>query len=115
MSSEAKKSLFIALTNPVEGKDAEYNDWYTNTHLDEVVAVKGFISARRYKLAQAQYIKDQPFQYVAIYEVESGKGQEIIDNLTGAIDKMTVLPVIDMDKGTGFLVESICDTVVRKS
>lgn len=123
MSAEKTKTLFIALTNPLPGKEKEYNDWYTNTHLGEVVKVEGFVSARRYKLAQAQMaqspISEQPYKYLAIYELESGavaagKGQAFMDALTTAVPGMTVPPVIDMVQGAGFLVESICDTVFAK-
>jgi hypothetical protein len=111
MNAESQRSLFIALTNPMPGKDRQYNEWYTEIHLKEVVAVKGFISARRYKLSKAQYIAKQPYRYVAIYEVENGMAQGIIDNLAAAIGTMTIEPVIDLDNGAGFLAESICDTV----
>jgi len=41
----------IALGNPVEGQDTEYNDWYTNQHLQDVTDVPGYRSAQRFKLA----------------------------------------------------------------
>jgi hypothetical protein len=27
------KHVFVVLTNPVEGEEDTYNDWYTNVHL----------------------------------------------------------------------------------
>ena len=27
------KHVFVVLTNPLEGKEDAYNDWYTNVHL----------------------------------------------------------------------------------
>jgi hypothetical protein len=31
----------VALTDPVEGEDDEYNAWYSDTHLGEVLAIDG--------------------------------------------------------------------------
>ena len=30
----------VALTDPVEGEDDEYNAWYSDTHLGEVLAIE---------------------------------------------------------------------------
>ena len=63
--------VFLVLTNPTEGLEDEYNDWYTNFHLDEVVAVPGFVSARRYRLSDDQLggFGSSKHTYLAIYEI----------------------------------------------
>jgi hypothetical protein len=63
--------MFLVLTNPAEGLEDEYNDWYTNLHLDEVVAVPGFVSARRYGLSDDQLggFGSSKHRYLAIYEI----------------------------------------------
>jgi len=38
----------IVFTNPVEGRDDEYNDWYTNTHLPDVLKIPGITGAQRF-------------------------------------------------------------------
>jgi hypothetical protein len=58
----------IALTNPAPGKEAEYNEWYQNTHLPEMVSFPGVYLAQRYKLV-AQMGAD-PNQYLAVYGIE---------------------------------------------
>lgn len=45
---------FVVLTNAVEGRDAEFNDWHSNVHLADVVAIPGILRAERYELAEAQ-------------------------------------------------------------
>lgn len=62
---------FVVLTNAVEGRDAEFNDWYSNVHLADVVAIPGILGAERYELAEAQRSLPQPFRYLAIYEIET--------------------------------------------
>jgi hypothetical protein len=69
------KGLLIVYSAPsAPQRDAEYNDWYTGTHLPDILSLAGFMSARRYKNLEAD---DQP--YMAIYEVEA-------DDLTAARD-----------------------------
>jgi hypothetical protein len=62
------KYTMIVLTRPVEGREDEYNDWYTNIHLPEVLGTEGFLAAQRFKLAGGP---DAPAPYLAIYEIES--------------------------------------------
>lgn len=68
------KYLMMAFTNPVAGKDAEFNAWYDKHHLPEVLQVPGVKSGRRYNLADTQVpggAKPLPGQYLAIYEIET--------------------------------------------
>ena len=62
---------FVVYSNPVEGREQEYNDWYSNQHLNDLLAIPGVISARRFKLSATQ-IRDvtQAYQYLAIYDIE---------------------------------------------
>ncbi|MFA5883378.1 MAG: hypothetical protein WDA60_05970 [Acidimicrobiia bacterium] len=58
----------LVYTNPVDGRDAEYNRWYDEVHIPEVLTVAEFTAAKRFRLADAQVFADQPFRYLAIYE-----------------------------------------------
>ena len=42
----------LVYIRPLAGKESTFNDWYNNTHLKEVVAVDGFMSAQRYELTK---------------------------------------------------------------
>jgi hypothetical protein len=62
----------VVYSNPVEGREQEYNDWYSNQHLSDLLAIPGVISARRFKLSGTQIGEGaQTYQYLAIYEVEA--------------------------------------------
>jgi hypothetical protein len=66
------KYTFMVLTNPVEGQEDTNNDWYTNRHLADVLNVPGFVSAQRFKLADAQRGgSTQPWRYLALYQIET--------------------------------------------
>jgi hypothetical protein len=60
------KNVLIVLTDPVPGQEDEYNEWYTGTHLREVVSTPGFVAAQRFKLVHG----NSPHSYLAIYEVD---------------------------------------------
>lgn len=62
------KHIVVVLTEPVEGREAEYNDYYENLHLDEVIATTGWISAQRFKLTDQQGVACA-LPYLALHEV----------------------------------------------
>lgn len=66
------KHLLVALTNAVEGREDEFNDWYSNRHLDDILALPGVMAARRYVLSQSQTRPPPyPYRYCAVYEIET--------------------------------------------
>ncbi|MEZ5408695.1 MAG: DUF4286 family protein [Acidimicrobiales bacterium] len=72
--------LVMVMSNPVEGREPEFNDWYENTHLDEVLATTGFTSAQRFAL-EAQAGPPSPHRYLALYETEGESADEVIARL----------------------------------
>jgi hypothetical protein len=75
------KFTFVVLTNPTPGKEAEYNEWYNRQHIPDVLNVPGFVRAQRFKLADAQMGKSNPYKYLALYEIET-------DDLAGALAEL---------------------------
>ena len=72
----------IVLTNPVDGREDEYNDWYTNRHLADVLKVPGIVAAQRFKLSEQQRDPGpHPFAYLAIYECETDDARKIVSEL----------------------------------
>lgn len=41
------KYTLIVAAQPVAGREVEWHRWYDNVHLDEVLAIAGFVSATR--------------------------------------------------------------------
>lgn len=74
-------SKFIVLSNPVDGQEQVYNDWYDNRHLQDVLTVPGFISAQRF--AFVCKINDVPhWRYCALYTIDSADPAEVVAHLT---------------------------------
>lgn len=65
-----KRCKLVVLTNCVEGEDEEFNRWYSDMHLDDVLKVQDFVAAQRFRLAGV-VSADKPYRYCAIYEVET--------------------------------------------
>ncbi|AXQ30688.1 hypothetical protein D0B54_19255 [Solimonas sp. K1W22B-7] len=73
----------VVMSNPVEGREAEYNDWYQNVHLAEVVALPGFRSAQRFRLARS-LTERETWPYAAIYEIETEDIDAVLQQLRDA-------------------------------
>jgi hypothetical protein len=76
------RHVLVALTNSVEGREAEFRDWYSNTHLGDLLAIPGCTSAELFELSHTQRMEPPyPYGYMAIYEIEG-------DDIQGFIDEM---------------------------
>ena len=71
------KSMFVVKSNPLEAREDEYNDWYDNQHVSEVLAVPGFVSAQRFVLADMNANEVTVHRYLAIYEIEGDLGSAL--------------------------------------
>ena len=96
-----KRYLFLAFTNPTQGKEDEYNCWYDEHHLKDVINVPGFVSARRFRLAASQFAfntQPLPYRYLALYELETddpGASLAEVAARAGGVD-MVMIDGIDM-------------------
>ncbi len=69
------KTIQIVFSNPAEGMDNEFNEWYDNVHIPDLLAIPGMLSAQRHDLRDAaMYHADGgrlPEQrYLVVYEME---------------------------------------------
>ena len=60
----------VVMSSPQEGREAEYHDWYQNSHLQQVMQLPGFLAGQRYRLSTA-LTEDETFPFLAIYDVET--------------------------------------------
>ena len=74
------KHLVLVLTEPRDGKHAEFHDYYENLHLREVLETTDLLSAQRFKLA-AEVGEGAPLPYLAVYEAEGESAEAVIENL----------------------------------
>lgn len=66
------KGVIMVFSNPSsDDREAEYNDWYSGIHMDELTAPEGVCAARRFRLSETQIPGNEPspFKYLSIYEL----------------------------------------------
>ncbi len=61
----------VVLTNPVEGREDDYNAWYEGRHLDDILKVPGFTQAQRFVVDNPLPGAPPTHKYLAIYDFES--------------------------------------------
>ena len=71
----ADKFIQIVFSNPLPGRDDEFNEWYDNVHIPQLLAVPGMLSAQRYTLRDSEMYRvpggfAPEHQYAIIYEME---------------------------------------------
>ncbi len=95
------KHVLLVMSNSADGRDQEYNDWYTNVHVPDVLRVPGFVSAQRYKLDAKQRGGNAPaqWQYMATYDIETDSIEGTLAEL-GRRARTPEMPVPDCIKDT---------------
>lgn len=83
-----EKELFVVFTNAVEGREDEFNQWYDEVHIPDVMKLDGVVSARRYELRSTERPELAPNpstrRYVTIYEVERDGNLVLADLISRA-------------------------------
>lgn len=97
------RTVQLVFSNPVAGKDDEFNDWYDNVHVRDVLAIPGVLSAQRFDLKETEILRaagrTSPHRYLCLYEMEGdvdaimAKIREAVG--TGAIHMSDALDVMD--------------------
>lgn len=65
-----EKWVNLVETNCVDpSREQEFNDWYTNIHLPDVLETPGFMAATRYEMKE---FRDGRGKYLTVYEIETG-------------------------------------------
>jgi hypothetical protein len=62
--------IILALTNSVPGREAEFNKWYDDVHVKDLVAVPGIGAAQRYRVVAAKDLRQSPYDYLTIYRTD---------------------------------------------
>ena len=75
-----KKHLVVVLTEPTDGREEEFNAYYEDLHLDEVLETTGWQSAQRFKLVD-QAGRECPLPYLAVYEADAEDSSSILQTL----------------------------------
>jgi hypothetical protein len=66
-------ALLVVFSDPVAGADEEFNRWYTEVHVPDVIKLGGARCGRRYRASGVPLLAGipEPGRYAAVYEVQA--------------------------------------------
>lgn len=91
------RAILLVNTNPAaEDRTDDYNHWYSNVHIPQILErVPGVVAARRYLVHEGSPV--QPgHRYLAVYEIEADEPAAVVASLgeavvTGKLDSSDAL------------------------
>lgn len=95
------KAIYFVYSNPVEGRDEEFNEWYDRVHVPDLLAIPGIASAQRFDLCDTEIVRTAGWtpehRYLAVYELD-GDPDEVMAEVRRAVDegKMVMSEALDV-------------------
>lgn len=107
-----RRFKLLVFSEPFEGQEDQYNEWYTRRHLADICALEGFASAQRFKLHSVS-MGTTLNRYMAIYDVETDDPDRVIENMFAARDTlaMPIDPAFNLDATSVMLYEELTGQV----
>jgi hypothetical protein len=106
------KHVLLVFSNPSEGAEDEYNRWYNEVHLPEVVQTDGFVRAQRFRFDDgASEVVAQ--RYLAIYEVDVDDVELAKKALNEAAGSYRMSPAFDVKTANVVWSSAVSDVVER--
>ncbi|WP_338183147.1 hypothetical protein [Jatrophihabitans sp.] len=86
--------MLVVHSHPAEGEDREFNQWYEQVHLPEVLQIEGFVSATRLRAVPSHtgQLPDQP--YLTVYEIEAESIEVALAALAATAPTLRMSPAI---------------------
>jgi hypothetical protein len=81
--------VYLVFANPIPGREAEFNEWYSNVHMGDLVQLPGWIGAQRFRLITT--VQPQPsvagykHGYLMIWDLEASDASGPLSMSTAAI------------------------------
>jgi len=78
--------LFVRTGPATPEAEREYNDWYDQVHIPQILAaVPAITRAQRFRLMSSHGEPDTPAPYLAVYQIEADDPQEAVSQLGRAM------------------------------
>lgn len=85
------KYVLLAMTNPVEGRDAEFNDWYDNTAYPTYKSIPGLTPLGRFRAVDVPQMfpfqMKNEFKYLSIYFFETDDVDAFMESVKEAFGR----------------------------
>ncbi len=111
-----RRFKMLVFSDPAEGCDQDYNEWYSGRHLADICALPGFTSAQRFKLDSVS-MGAALNKYLAIYDMETDDPDWVVENMFALRDTeaMPMTPAFNLDTANVMLYEVFSDVVEAKN
>ena len=100
-----ERYVIAVMTNPMPGREDEFNAWYDTQHIPDVLTIPGVVAAQRFQLAPAQRMEPPyPYAYFAFYEVETDDLPAVVEDMRqrGGTPLMPISDALDERRLTLF-------------
>lgn len=101
---------FVVLSNPVDGREDDYNAWYDTYHLRDILAIPGVETAQRLRvLGDPSDMSSEipcPYGYLALYEIETDDIEAVAAALADPTGRVRS-NAVDMTRTVGWLFEEL--------
>ena len=117
VKAKAETYYYLVFSNPVAGKEDEYNKWYDTQHAQDVVAVPGFVTAQRFVASETPLrTTTPPAKYLVIYKIVTDDLAAVTAEVSRRLETgMTVLsPTFDRASSSGTIYKTISPIIDHK-
>jgi hypothetical protein len=103
------KALYLVHTNCEAGREAEFNEWYENVHLRDLLSVDGIVAAQRFQLTgpgpQTVTRSGEPAvaQYLAIYELDTEDTDAVLERIGAARSQWQMFDSMQLVAGARYV------------
>lgn len=88
----------LVMSKPAPGRESEYNNWYQNLHLHQLLTLDDVQSAQRFRLTQT-LTDGEVFPYLAIYDVTTDNPAGLLEEIKSRAESavFTMSDALDAD------------------
>ena len=87
----AKGIMFVESWPSSPDREQEYNTWYDEVHIPQLLTFDGIVGARRLRPVNGEG------PYVAIYELEADDLQAVLDNMVANAGQLNMSDALQLD------------------
>ena len=104
----------IVMSDPLPGREEEFDQWYQNVHLPEMVALQGFKSARRLRQCATLGAR-KSYSHAVIYEIETDDIDAVVNNLVQVAEdaELTMSDAMDRENTYAAVYEELGTEVLE--
>lgn len=72
----------VVMSNPLPGREDEYNNWYSNEHVPDLMKVNGIVSGERLVLKSGS----EQWRYLALYELDTEEPEAVVGEIMARVE-----------------------------